>query len=559
MRFPALVASVALAASTLALTPSPAPASAVAATSTPAVVSAVDTAAARAATTWLARDLTGGRLDGPMAGFVDWGVTIDALFALEATGAPSSAVAAVAEALGTEGVAAYTQYAVAQYDAKALVAALVAGEDPRTFGGKDLVAATRAGVTTTGANPGQLKGAGMFGHALAVIGLAGARQNDAAAIAAMLRQQCAAGWFRFAFAGDGRSCDETANAAEQHPDATAMALSAMLAARRAGATGLDDAISRARAWLVGQQRPDGAWTGDRYTPAENTNSTGLVVQALSDAGGAADAVARGAAWIRTVQVSAATATGTVLAAEPGAIAYAKESFDAAVAAGSLLDGQRDQWRRASAQAVLGLARVSFSQLVGLAPRDPAPVDPPRPPAPLPAVTLTVAAPTAPVLRGRTITVTASRLAAREAYTIAVAGRRVRTGNADARGTLHTSLVVPTSLSEGRRTVSVVGSRAHRTGATSVLVVRAKALPAKVTKKKVRRGKKQVLTVRGLAPGERVTVTYRGKRVSARAAKANARGVAKVRFAVGRKAGKTKVTVRGAYASRKRTVAFKVVR
>ena len=69
----------------------------------------------------------------------------------------------------------------------------------------------------------------------------------------------------------------------------------------------------------------------------------------------------------------------------------------------------------------------------------------------------------------------------------------------------------------------------------------------------------LLTVRGLAPRERITVTYRGRRVSPKAAKANARGVARVRFAVGRKVGRTKVTVRGAYASRRRTVVFKVVR
>lgn len=554
MRLPALVATAALVVSSVAATPA-----AAVPTAASAPAAAVDVASARAATTWLSRDLVDGRLDGPMAGFVDWGVTIDALLALTATGAPAAARTSVAEALATDGVAAYTKWGVAQYDAKALVAALAAGKDPRTFGGKDLVAATQAGVTTDGANPGQLRAAGMFGHALAVIGLAGVRENDAAAIRAMLRQQCAAGWFRFAFAGDGRSCDETANAAEQHPDATAMGLSAMLAARRAGASGLDDAIDRARTWLVGQQRSNGAWTGDVYTPVENTNSTGLVVQALADAGGADDAVARGSAWIRTAQVAAATAGGALLASEAGAIAYAKEPFDSAVASGTLLAGQRDQWRRASAQATLGLAQVSFSQLVGLAPRDTEPVTPPTAPASLPTVTLAVAAPAAPVLRGRTITVTVSRLAARESYAITIAGRRVRAGRADARGTVRTSVVVPAALTEGRRTVTVVGSRANRAGSTSLQVVRAKDLPAKVAKKKLRRGKKQLLTVRGLAPRERITVTYRGKRVSPMRATANARGVAKVRFAVGHKVGKTKVVVRGAYASRKRTVAFRVVR
>ena len=85
--------------------------------------------------------------------------------------------------------------------------------------------------------------------------------------------------------------------------------------------------------------------------------------------------------------------------------------------------------------------------------------------------------------------------------------------------------------------------------------------AKAKKKKVHRGERQVVKVRGLAPGEKTRVKVRKKLVSS--GKANARGVYKARFVVGKKIGKpgkAKVKVTGQFKDlRKGTTYFRVVR
>mgnify|MGYP000164357423 CR=1 FL=1 len=80
-----------------------------------------------------------------------------------------------------------------------------------------------------------------FVQALAVIGLAGVRSNDPAAISTLLWQQCAPGFFRV-FYSDGPSgpqtCDAGTASGASGPDrdSTGIALSALIAARSAGAT-----------------------------------------------------------------------------------------------------------------------------------------------------------------------------------------------------------------------------------------------------------------------------------------------------------------------------------
>ena len=134
-----------------------------------------------------------------------------------------------------------------------------------------------------------------FGQVLAVIGLAGVGRNNQSAIDQLTRQQCSEGYFRSFYAVDPdppnapNDCDGGKAFDQSSPDGdvTGFALSGMLAAQRAGTTGLDDAIARARSWLVAHQDPSGGWGGGVGTEAPNTNSTGLIVQALADAGGAA--------------------------------------------------------------------------------------------------------------------------------------------------------------------------------------------------------------------------------------------------------------------------------
>ena len=97
--------------------------------------------AAQRAAGWLIGDLRAGRLPGP-TGRTDWGLTIDALWALHAAGVGSASADRIADAL-SHGVDAFigpTAYRdprarIAGATAKTLVAAVVAGRDTAHFGG----------------------------------------------------------------------------------------------------------------------------------------------------------------------------------------------------------------------------------------------------------------------------------------------------------------------------------------------------------------------------------------------------------------------------------------
>lgn len=268
--------------------------------------------------------------------------------------------------------------------AKTLVAAEVAGRDPRSFGGHDMVAETRGAIKRSGPDAGRVSdysknpafenivrnNSTMFGQSLALIGLAGAGETDQLAAGTLVSQQCAAGYFRIFFGHaanpDGTpkrisTCEEdrARGAAPPDGDATAMALSAMLAARDVGATGLDGPIAKAVSWIEQHQDAGGGWGGGVGTETPNTNSTGLLVQALADAGGSAGALGKGVAFLKSAQVTAADA-GTALANETGALAYLPSEYRSARKSGITA---RDTWVRASAQAALGMAQAGFRDLV----------------------------------------------------------------------------------------------------------------------------------------------------------------------------------------------------
>jgi LPXTG-motif cell wall-anchored protein len=360
---------------------------ALAATATSAA-SAPDHGAAGTATTWLASELVDGTYENPLTAAPDYGLTIDAMFAMHAAASPGLAGPIVAALDDDAQAINYFSYAgfmgdagkddrVADATAKTLVAALVSGRDPRNFGGYDMVAETEATITPAGAEQGRVRDFGpnvtinnsnTFGQSLAVIGLAGVRQNNQSVIHQLLRQQCSEGYFRIVYAYNpdppnapndcdgGKAYDQSA----PDGDSTGIALSALLAAQRSGAGGLDDAIARARAWLVADQDADGGWGGGTVTQAPNTNSTGLIVQALADAGGAESAVNRGRDYVLRAQVTAARDAANDLRNDLGAIAYTPAEYVAARSGGI---GARDTWTRATAQASLALSQVGFWALV----------------------------------------------------------------------------------------------------------------------------------------------------------------------------------------------------
>ncbi len=339
------------------------------------LVSAPITAAAEApansvqSARWLAGELT----DGALPGFAgpDWGLTLDALFALSATGADPAALKGVSAALSRH-VRAYNSFddyeipgvRIAGATAKLLVGAVAAGEDPADYGGFDLRAETLALVAATGADAGRVKDAGTddgsntFGQAYAVLGLARSGGVPAPVVDFLLRQQCAAGGFRLSPDQAGApapTCDDAANPVLD-PDSTSVAVQALYAA------GAKAAADKGVSWLAATQRADGSFGGSGPTDSSNTNSTGLAAQALA-AGGSTAAAKRATDYLAARRLTGATDTG--------AVAY-NDAALAEAAANGIDEVQRDQWRRATAQAVLGLAGVPMGELGPVAPQ-PGPV------------------------------------------------------------------------------------------------------------------------------------------------------------------------------------------
>jgi hypothetical protein len=326
--------------------------------------------AGRNAAAWLGTQFQDGLLQN--LGLPDVGLTIDALLVLRATGADRATVGTVTDAVAAQAQA----WAVADVDldgdgvpevrivdagstSKLLVAAVATGRDPKEFGGLDLDAMTRDLIATDGDHRGRVRDvnpeewggdqSNVFDQSLATLGLAGSGGAPADVVSYLLRQQCPAGGFRLNPDPTGAACTDDGTA---DVDATAMAVQALVAA------GADEAAGRGAAWLVGLQADDGSFRngpqtpGEWLTPVANSNSTGLAAQALA-ATGHADEADEAATWVAALQWTSGE--------DSGAIAYSREAFDA----GAPADGSRDQWRRATAQAALGLAQVPLGDLAGV--------------------------------------------------------------------------------------------------------------------------------------------------------------------------------------------------
>ncbi|WP_240742126.1 prenyltransferase/squalene oxidase repeat-containing protein [Micromonospora zingiberis] len=371
--------------------------------------------AARDAATWLAGEYADGVLPGPFTP-EDWGLSIDGVIALTAAGvAGATRQAATAQiAAHVRSYNSYDDWGIEGFTdggatAKLLYVASAAGADPTDFGGWDLRAETLTLLsgTGTGHQHGRITSrtteatgpdpSNTFDQSFAVLGLARSGGTPQEAVDFLIRQQCTAGGFRLYPDADGApsaSCDAQGNATLD-VDSTAMAVQALLAA---GATAADEAAQRGADWLVAQQRADGSFGGSGPTSGANSNSTGLAGQALAAAGRDAEA-ARAAAALAALQLTAANAGAA--AADAGAIAYASDALTEAVRDG-IAENFRDQWRRATAQALLGLAQIPLGR-IGLdlppsgeptasptgPPTPTAPPSPTRSPTPTAVPTLTV--------------------------------------------------------------------------------------------------------------------------------------------------------------------------
>jgi hypothetical protein len=293
----------------------------------------------------------------------DWGLTIDALLALAASGQASDQAHATAGAIAGSG----EQYIGAPADvatkwpaiAKTALALEVAGLDPTAHpapgGARDLIAEL-VGVMN---NDGSFGSSDMvFSHALAVIALARTSAGSPpGAVNWMANQRCAnQADPAFGAYGWGSGCSGS-----EDVDVTALAIHALIAANVPAS---DPAVQDAAAWLATQQDAAGgflAWG------AANANSTAMAASALALVPGHTAAIAKAAEYLGSLQVSCAiiAAQGSPLGtADLGAVAFdltaltdAKQFGIDAIAVG--------QFQRAGAQAALasmpsGLGGLSIS-------------------------------------------------------------------------------------------------------------------------------------------------------------------------------------------------------
>lgn len=443
----------------------------------------------------------------------EYGVTIDTYLALRRIGAPASTRTAILNGLSGAAnsyVAGWGSVAPAAAG-KLATAVVTGGRDPRAFGGRDLVADIE-GLTedTTGETSDTYGGVGQAWATRALV-LSESAEADTS-LEFLLSKQCENGSFL-------QNYEASCGAVEV--DSTALAMEALADAVAAGHSEVRDELADAGRALASAQRSDGSFVGNGVP---NTNSTGLAATALARAGRSAEAV-KAARWVARQQVT--EATGGKLAAETGAIAYDRAALSDGIANG-IDEVSVDQWIRASSQAAPALALLA---------------------APKAAVSVP------PYVRsGSTLKATASGLAAGWTSTARVSGGSTVRVVVPAAGRASFTLRVPKG--SARRSVVVKDATGRSVATSWVQVLGAKKLRV-TSKSKVRRKKAQRVVVRGLVAGEPVRVYYRGK--LAKRGVASKSGSYTYRFNVGRKVGKTKVTVRGAYGDRNGVRVFRVVR
>ncbi|WP_346387660.1 hypothetical protein [Nocardioides sp.] len=323
---------------------------------------------------WLTHELTNGLIHNDQYAFDDYGLTADTAFALAAIGGEGDTVRTIRRALAqhvdswTTGVDFSSPDVYAGSTAKAVVLAETTGADPRSFGGVDVVRRLNNLVSDSAPTVGRIEDsaeadyANVIGQTFAAQGLSVAGSGKAdETLRFLLKQQCSTGYFRLNFAAKDatdQTCDGGARATTSAPDTDVTALAVLgLTALPHKSAAVRSAISDAAGWLKRHQKDNGSFGGGPATEASNSNSTGLAGWALGETG-SCNAAARAARWVGRLQVTG-DVSGTPLAGDKGAIAYDRTRLAAGETNGIGTE-DRDQWRRATAQAAPSLANLNAS-------------------------------------------------------------------------------------------------------------------------------------------------------------------------------------------------------
>ncbi|MDX6277029.1 MAG: hypothetical protein QOJ72_1157 [Nocardioidaceae bacterium] len=483
---------------------------------------------------WLSDQLTDGLIHNPnFGGFDDYGLSIDTFLALHTLGTRTSAATSIINALKADPTLYTTgeafgdpgsQYAGAS--GKLAAAVQLQGDDTTDFGGHDLITELEDLVTLSGAGAGRAVDTSTFGDSSNAIGqswdvraLAVAHSGLAqSATNYLLKQQCNDGSVRV------QESDIQCTTDHGTVDGTAFAIQALEVAKANGVTDVQDDIDSAVSWLIADQAPDGSYSDDGTA---NTNSTGLAAATLKTEGKLGPA-GNAAAWLVSHEVTDAVADDTALSNELGATAFDQDALDAGKTDG-ITDATRDQWRRATTQAAIGINAL------------------------LPAKALTATTPDVYKSGGKKVTISVSGLEPGEKFKIALEGSPSASGTASATGT--GSAAIATATSTANRTATVTGSRSSRVGTTTVKVLGAKTLSPKVKYATKVHNHTQVVSVSGLAPGEEVSVGYAGKVI--KTSTASSTGTFSYSFNVGSKTGTQTVSIRGEFSNRHGVKTFKV--
>lgn len=525
------------------------------------VQAAPDPEPAQPAAAWMANQLVDGLAQNTASGDPDYGLSIDVGLALHELGGFDETVAEIADALAPVITDRYAQKSVEGEDAdtaepiietysgslaKSVVFAQTVEESPATWAGADLIELLEQQVTTDGRNKGRIFDtsqwgdyANVLGQTFAAAGLIEAESDQAKPVLQfLLQQQCPEGFFRVSFApkdAADQSCEAGIATGESTPnvDTTALVVQHLdgISLGKALATFAGDldtitkmrqAVRKAAIWLRNEQHRDGSFSGGTATEGFNANSTGMAGLALARRGNT-KAARKAAAWLQAHQGVPIGQCGANFGSDAHAIAY----DDAALADGyanGITNQSRDQWMRATAQAVVAL---------NLAPnRTSTPV---------------IAGPKGYVKRGTKHTYQLDGLVPGQLVCFTFANRSPRVVQADFDGAATVTVRVPKVASEPTASLA---DRAGQTASTSTLVLAKTKLKVRVKKRKKLKAKKRTrVAVRGLAPRERVRVKLR-KRIVARG-RANNNGVYRARIKVGKRIGKAKVKALGQFPALRR--------
>jgi len=232
-------------------------------------------------------NLIGGHYAESFPGYADYGLTLDAAFALAATGDQGPALKGIVTFLDRNGkdpsgstvsdwTGVGTKYASGGSIGKEALLAQIVGYNPRDFSGHDLIAALNASVC---ARPSfgsgtRCAGSGNYTYASSVF-------DQALGIMAQLRagqaSQAAAplAYLESLQNPDGSFPSLIPSTGDQDVDSTAMA--AMALALAPGAAAAAD-VSSAVAWITARQEKTGGFPG---VGGDSINSAGLAIQAMS--------------------------------------------------------------------------------------------------------------------------------------------------------------------------------------------------------------------------------------------------------------------------------------